>query len=116
MLRARKTSRDQLIVKRVAVLGLVSVLILLEGIALAQSAPPPATAPTADPAADKDLALIEARCTMCHEVGQVTSMHKNEAEWVETVDRMAGMGAEITPDEKTRILSYLKTHNGLPTP
>jgi len=51
--------------------------------------------------------LLEARCTACHGLAQVTSATKTEAEWLSTVDRMIGMGATLNEAEKGTLVSYL---------
>ena len=51
--------------------------------------------------------LLEARCTSCHGLAQVTSASKTEAEWLSTVDRMIGLGATLNEAEKSTLVSYL---------
>ena len=51
--------------------------------------------------------LLEARCTTCHGLAQVTSASKTEAEWLSTVDRMIGLGATLNEAEKSTLVSYL---------
>ena len=51
--------------------------------------------------------LLEARCTDCHGLAQVTSATKTEAEWLSTVDRMIGLGATLNEAEKDTLVSYL---------
>lgn len=76
------------------------------------AAPAPATAPqAADRAAP---ALIAERCTVCHDLAQVTSARKSAADWTETLDRMVGYGATLSPAERDAILHRLIRDNGLP--
>lgn len=83
----------------------------------ANPAPPatanPAPPQSANPAAPA-LALIAERCTVCHEQAQVTAARKSEADWTETVDRMVGYGATLTPAERATVLHQLIRDNGLP--
>jgi nitrate/TMAO reductase-like tetraheme cytochrome c subunit len=69
--------------------------------------PPPAKRPEV-PSADTARATFEQACAKCHALYPV-SLH-SKAEWVGVVDRMMGYtGADITPEDKALILSYIDT-------
>jgi cytochrome c5 len=90
------------------------------GIAFAQAptpAPPPAAKPpAAKPAATapdpKDVALVERMCSGCHEFGTVSSQNRTDTEWAETLDRMTGYGAQMTPADQKQIQAFLTAHYG----
>lgn len=94
------------------------VLILGAGTAVAQKSavPPRPTAPTkAQPsasAADADFALVQAHCSSCHTLDQVTAARKTADEWDETMDRMVDHGMQITPEDRKRVTDYLSAHFG----
>lgn len=80
---------------------------LIEGVALAQGGASQTTPK------DDTLALVESRCTTCHEAGQALGTKKTAADWSATIDRMVDYGAEFQDGERERILAYLTEHNAL---
>jgi cytochrome c5 len=74
--------------------------------------PPPASAtPVALPGGPgKD--LVEARCTVCHDLERVASAKRQKSEWPALVANMVGRGAVATPDEAQAIGAYLASHFG----
>jgi|WetSurMetagenome_2_1015567.scaffolds.fasta_scaffold1707818_1 hypothetical protein len=53
-------------------------------------------------------ALIESNCTTCHSLDRITSAHKTETQWSDTVDRMIGRSSiTFTADEKAAVIQYL---------
>ena len=59
-------------------------------------------------AADPTVALIEAKCSLCHTTDRVwAATDHDRAEWAATVDRMKSNGLVITDDEYTQIVDYL---------
>lgn len=70
------------------------------------AAPPTATAP------DPTGALIQSTCAACHDIGQVTSMHQDAAGWSDTVDKMIGLGAQVSDGDRPRIIAWLAAHQG----
>jgi cytochrome c5 len=66
----------------------------------------PAAAPTAAPATDA-AALLQARCTDCHDLNRVTAARYTQEQWQQTVTRMVQKGANLTADEQTVLVAYL---------
>jgi len=57
-------------------------------------------------------ALVDERCTVCHDRGRIDSKDKDEAGWTATVDRMIGNGAQLNDDERQAVIDYLvETHS-----
>jgi cytochrome c5 len=56
--------------------------------------------------------LVEARCTVCHDLERVASARRQKSEWPALVANMVGRGAVATPDEAQAISSYLASHFG----
>jgi cytochrome c5 len=56
--------------------------------------------------------LIEARCTVCHDLERVASAKRQKSEWPALVANMVGRGAVATPEEAQAISSYLASHFG----
>ena len=63
---------------------------------------PPTEAPALDGAA-----LLESRCTACHNLDRVKQAKKTQAQWESTVNRMIQKGAQLTDAEKAILLQYL---------
>jgi hypothetical protein len=51
--------------------------------------------------------LLEARCTLCHNLERVQAASKIQAEWETTVERMRGKGARLTDEEAGILVDYL---------
>ncbi len=61
-----------------------------------------------DAVSDTDgAALIEARCSTCHNTDRIYNADKDEAGWTDTVDRMIGYGAALDETERAAVLEYL---------
>jgi cytochrome c5 len=56
--------------------------------------------------------LVEARCTVCHDLERVASAKRQKSEWPTLVANMVGRGAVATPDEAQAISAYLTSHFG----
>ena len=64
--------------------------------------------PTAPAATTLDgQALLQERCTVCHNLSRVTSAHKTADQWTATVERMIGHGAQLDAQEKQTLIDYL---------
>jgi hypothetical protein len=63
--------------------------------------------PTAEPAEPEGRVVLEERCTACHGLGRVESARKSREEWVTTVERMVGYGAQLSEDEESVLIDYL---------
>jgi quinoprotein glucose dehydrogenase len=46
-------------------------------------------------------------CSQCHSLEQATSLRQSEAAWTETISKMVNIGAQGSPEDFSRILSYL---------
>ena len=58
--------------------------------------------------------LVESRCTLCHDLGRITTVTRGKEEWNNTVSNMmTRAGASVaTPDEVLTMASYLAAHFG----
>lgn len=75
--------------------------------------PPTATPePTSEPSEPEGRVLLEERCTACHGLDRVEQAQKSREEWVTTVDRMVGYGAELSEAEKEVLVDYLEETYG----
>jgi cytochrome c5 len=61
----------------------------------------------ATPAAIEGKALLQERCTRCHDVGRVEQARKTKEEWKATVERMVGKGAQLSQAEQEQVIQYL---------
>jgi len=99
--------------------GLVVVLLaatlgMLSGCAPAEEgqAPPPAVqndTPTPPEETLSPQALVESKCSTCHDFGRVQAAEYDRAGWEQTVDRMMGNGLVLTEEEYNSIVDYLST-------
>lgn len=73
--------------------------------------------PTSTPAAPSSntqdgAALLQDRCTVCHNLSRVESKNLSSTEWVSIVDEMMGKGAKLSADEKALLVDYLTATYG----
>jgi cytochrome c5 len=61
----------------------------------------------AAPAVLEGKALVEERCTQCHDLGRVERAKKTEEEWKANVERMVGKGAQLNEAEQELVIQYL---------
>lgn len=71
-----------------------------------------ATAVTATPAAPypvlkDELALMNERCTVCHDAARIQAAKKSRAEWESTVANEKAKGAKLTELETTLLVDFL---------
>jgi len=71
----------------------------------ADEPPPVLDASAADEAAAR--AIVEAKCARCHGADRVWNETADAAEWNAILDRMAGLGATLEPQERETLLRYL---------
>ncbi|MBI2819932.1 MAG: cytochrome C [Acidobacteria bacterium] len=64
-------------------------------------------APESDLPEGPGKAIIEEACVMCHALSLVSSAGYDRAQWLEAVDRMVTLGAELTPDQVPVVVDYL---------
>jgi cbb3-type cytochrome oxidase cytochrome c subunit len=105
--------RDEMSRRVIFVLAMM-LLVLLVGSLLAacSGAEEETIAPTteqekATPAAIEGRALLEERCTRCHDLARVEGARKTEEEWKATVERMVGKGAQLSQAEQEAVVKYL---------
>jgi len=70
-----------------------------------------AEAPAAEMTDAEMEALITEKIKDKHTLEFILSQEKTAEEWSETLDRMIGYGAEISPEEKTLIIDWLVNRN-----
>jgi cytochrome c5 len=69
--------------------------------------PGPSPAPAPDAATDPGQALLQAKCTMCHDTGPILAEHHTAADWKDLVNQMVGRGAAVSDTEADQIVAYL---------
>ena len=67
----------------------------------------PTTPPTVAAPAGGGAELLNARCTVCHNLDRVKSAKKTREQWTQTVSRMVGKGAKLNADEQAAVVEYL---------
>lgn len=96
----------------------LAVLAAACGLSLAHAQPPspPAPQPPTDAGAPAEpgLALINARCGMCHGTDLVMSTKKPAEAWDGLVRSMMRKGAELSEDEEAQVVAYLAKNNSAP--
>ncbi len=56
---------------------------------------------------------IQATCTQCHDLKNITKQHQDKKWWAQTLDKMEGLGAEIAPEDRQLYLKYLSANFGV---
>jgi cytochrome c5 len=56
--------------------------------------------------------LLEARCTVCHDLERVHKKKDDTEGWAKTVDRMRAKGARLDDAERAAVVSYLAENFG----
>jgi hypothetical protein len=56
--------------------------------------------------------LVQSKCTLCHDLGNITSIRQSREEWDDTIKVMIRRGAPVSPEEEIIILDYLTKHYG----
>lgn len=102
-----ETPSASLLLLGVRVVGIATILAmnLVGGRTFAQ-----ATGPELPQGPGRD--LVRNICSNCHVLGMVTSSRRTSDDWTEVVNRMAGLGAVMTPDQMGQIHRYLAQHFG----
>jgi len=77
--------------------------------ATAAPAPAPVTVPPAAPypVLKDGLALMNERCTVCHDAARIQAAKKSRAEWESTVTTEKAKGAKLTDVETTLLVDFL---------
>jgi len=68
---------------------------------------PPGQTVTRTPTLSKGEALLNERCTQCHNLDRVKTAKRSQDEWRTTVQRMMSKGAVLTPIEVNTLVKYL---------
>jgi len=56
--------------------------------------------------------LCQAKCTLCHDIGNIIRIRQSREEWQDTLKVMIRRGAPLTPADETIIVEYLTKHYG----
>ena len=56
--------------------------------------------------------ILETKCTVCHDLSQVTSMHLSKDDWGEIIKVMVASGADLQDAEIATLLDYLAKNFG----
>ena len=98
---------------RVAAVFAVTLVVLLSGSLLAacggyqEATSVPAQVEDPAPSTLDGEALVQERCTECHDLGRVERAKKTEEEWKATVERMVTLGAQLSQAEQELVIQYL---------
>lgn len=72
-------------------------------------------AANAQPPARDGEQILTASCSSCHDLTVVQTSAKSEAEWIQTLDQMARLGATVSDAERPLLLQYLvRSHGPMP--
>jgi competence protein ComEA len=85
----------------------VGILLSTISIAFAVGAPPKPVLPDGP---GKD--VVENSCLKCHAPNIIAAKRKTKDDWVQTVGKMRGLGAEVLDDDVDPIATYLVSHFG----
>ena len=80
---------------------------VIHRVGVAVGAAPPAAAPEA---ATSDVTTpdgFKATCMVCHQEDMIRQQRLTRAQWNREIDKMAGWGAPVKPDQRDGILNYL---------
>ena len=74
--------------------------------------PPPVNTATITPATADGAALLNERCTVCHNLNRVTSKKYSTDQWNQVVSKMIQNGAQLSSVEQKVLVSYLTENYG----
>jgi len=57
-------------------------------------------------------AKVKAACTQCHTASRITQQHLTRQQWSAQLDKMVGLGAEISDADRPGFLNYLSKNFG----
>jgi hypothetical protein len=52
-------------------------------------------------------ALLQQRCTVCHDISGLSQLHGNSQQWKGLVDQMISRGAKLNSQEEQKLVDYL---------
>lgn len=67
----------------------------------------PVAAPTSPPNGSAGASVVQARCTACHDLQLIEQQRLDANGWRREVDKMAGWGADVAPEEQEPLVTYL---------
>ena len=56
--------------------------------------------------------VVQARCSLCHDLGRVVSVHRTNTEWQQLTKNMTTRGPQAPAAQVETIVTYLTTHFG----
>src|SRR5581483_5764205 len=98
--------------RRMMVLPLRAAVVLPAAFLFAAGVPALTQAPSDGLPEAPAKAVILRACSSCHQPTVVVSKPHTAEEWDEIVDKMIGLGAELTDAEQEQIISYLALNFG----
>jgi cytochrome c5 len=90
--------------KRKRILAFVFIMVLLTSTLLTACA---SSTSSSSSAPLDGQALLEQRCTDCHDISGITRMHGNAQQWASIVNQMVRRGAQLNAQEKQTLIDYL---------
>jgi len=57
-------------------------------------------------------AKVKAACTQCHNAARITEQHLSRLEWSNQLDKMIGLGADVSDADRPAFLNYLTKNFG----
>jgi cytochrome c5 len=57
-------------------------------------------------------AILEQKCTACHDTGRISGQKKTKDAWIDTVSRMMDKGASLSGDDFDTVIDYLAKNYG----
>jgi hypothetical protein len=79
------------------------IMVLLTGILLTACG----SSTTSSPAPLDGQALLQQRCTVCHDISGLSQLHGNSQQWKGLVDQMISRGAKLNSQEEQKLVDYL---------
>ena len=73
---------------------------------------PPAASDTLEEGEGRD--VVVQKCGTCHDLERIPARHRDKLGWEDVVDNMRSRGAEMTAEERDKIVNYLNEHYGIP--
>jgi cytochrome c-type biogenesis protein CcmH/NrfF len=98
---------DKKMTKRMISFINILLLIVLAATLLASCGSSSSPAPSSSGGSSAGQTLMQTRCSVCHSLQRVTSVHKTADQWKSTVDRMINNGAQLTSQEEQTLIDYL---------
>ncbi|QRN82453.1 hypothetical protein JR338_08440 [Chloroflexota bacterium] len=94
--------------KKTLIFSILLMALLVVAIsACSNTATPVSTDSPATPTEDPTQALIEERCSGCHNTSIIYNANYDESGWSDVIDHMIEKGAVLSEDEKAQIIEWL---------